>query len=480
MSADNISKLRINYDVWNAEGMTDENSLANALLTQPDTLSPVLTHLAGREDKRFPLSFLTEGVGNFASTKSINDVEFDWPVMGRINKAVQCVGLQGTGLGRTTFYLTFTDKWFTREYFIEPGDRSFQAKIVAEPYEGTGGWVYPCVLNTTDPTDTVTSAGVVGKKFVQTYAAVTPYGGSRGNESNWVAPSKMRNQTQLLRKSYAYEGIAPNRTVNITLTTGSGTTTKWGDFEEWQHYLRWKEELELAYWYSKYNRDSAGAVHLKDLSSHKQVTTSSGVLEQIPNVESYSYLTANKLKNVVRDTLYGASDAQKMNIVLYTGIGGMEEFDKAMKDDLASMTYVKTSPTFVTGSGKTMSLGGFFTSYQHIDGHTITARHLPLFDNGPMALASEVHPVTGLPLESYRMIFLDMSVYDGEPNIYMVRQKGREFSRWVVAGATIPNGFTGNALRASDIDGASVHFMQGSGIAIRRATNCMHLYCSLS
>ena len=479
MSADNINKLRLYNDIWNADGMTDENSLANALLTQPDTLSPVLTHLAGREDKRFPLSFLTEGVGNYTSTKDINDVEFDWPVMGRINKAVQCTALEGTGLGRSTFYLTFTDKWFVRGYIIEPGDRSFQAKVTGDGESTTGGWKYPMVLNTTEATDEVSSAAV-GKKFVQFFDPVSPYGGSRGNESNVVSPSKMRNQVQLLRKSYRYEGIAPLRTVNIQLATSKGTTTKWWDFEEWQHYLRWKEELETSYWYSKYNRDSAGAVHLKDLTSHKQVTTASGVLEQIPNVESYAYLTAAKLKNVVRDTLYGASDAQKMNIILYTGLGGLEEFDNAMKDDLASRAYVKTSPTFVTGSGTNLELGGFFTSYQHIDGHTITVRHLPLFDNGPLALASELHPITGLPLESYRMIFLDMSIYDGTPNVYMVRQKGREFSRWAVAGATVPPGFSGNALRASDIDGASVHFMQSSGMAIRRATNCMHLYCSLS
>lgn len=477
MSADNISKLRLTYDVWNSDGMTDENSLANALLTQPDVISPVITHLAGREDKRFPLSFLTEGVGNYYN---INDVEFDWPVMGRINKAVQCVALEGTGFGRSVFKLTFTDKWFVKGYFISPGDNSFQAKIVDDPVEGAGGWVYSCVLNTTTSSDTVDST-VVGKKFVQLWDAVTPFGGSRGNESNWVAPSKMRNQVGVIRKSYRYEGAAPNRVVNITLPTANGTTTKWYDFEEWQHMLRWKEEVEMSLWYSKYNRDSQGAVHLKDLSSNKAVPTGAGVFEQIPNTESYGILTALKLKNVVRDIMYGASDAQKMNIVLFTGLGGLEEFDNAMKDEVASRTYIQLDGSqFVTGSGSNLQLGGFFTSYKHIDGHTITVRHMPLFDNGPFALASELHPVSGLPLESYRMLFLDMSVYDGQANIRMVRKAGYEFKRWAVAGATIPPGFTGNALRASDIDGASVHFMTSTGVHIARATNCLHLSCNLS
>ena len=181
----------------------------------------------------------------------------------------------------------------------------------------------------------------------------------------------------------------------------------------------------------------------------------------------------------MRDALYGATDAQQMNIVLFTGLGGMEEFDNAMKNEVASGTYIKnTDPSsFISGSGRNLQLGGFFTSYQHIDGHVITVRHLPLFDHGAKALNSDRHPVTGLPLESYRMIFLDMSTYDGEMNVKYISRKGRELIRWAVAGATVPPGFAGNALRANDVDGAAVHFMKECGVAIRRATNCLHLEC---
>ena len=44
--ADNLKKLRLYEEYLQRDGMTDENSLANALLTQPDVLSPVITHLA--------------------------------------------------------------------------------------------------------------------------------------------------------------------------------------------------------------------------------------------------------------------------------------------------------------------------------------------------------------------------------------------------------------------------------------------------
>jgi hypothetical protein len=481
MAADNYSRLRLYSDVFNADGMTDENSLAGALLTQPDLLSPVITHLSGREDKRFPLSFLTEGMNR---VKTINDIEYDYPVMGRLNKAVAVattdyISTDKPGVGRTNFTVKFQERWFVKDYLIESPSNDYQCKIVDDPYQDGTYWVYTLRLFGARETDFVAPSELeAGQLWGQLYAPVTA-SGSRGNESTWVAPSRMRNQITHIRKSYRYEGNMNNKTVNVELPLPSGSTRLWMDFEEFQHMLRWKEELEYHYWYSRYNKFEG---QIQDYGDNgKTIPVGSGVLEQIPNYTTYAQLTAAKLKEFVRDAMFGASDAQDMNITLFTGLGGLEEFDNAMKSELAAQSYIKLSDNkFVTGSGRNLQLGGFFTSYQHIDGHVITVRHLPLLDHGTRALKSPKHPITGLPLESYRMIFLDMSTYDGEPNVQMITQKGRELLRWAVAGATIPKGFDGNSLRASDIDGASVHFMKASGINIRRATNCLHAECSIS
>lgn len=473
MAKDNIQKLRLYEDYWNPEGYTNENMLANALLTKPDLLSPVLTHLVGREDKRFPLSFLTEGVGN---TRYINDIEFEYPVMGAMNKAVQAIAVTGNGFGGSRMKITFKEKYFNPQYIVmSPEGLQFRLSE-QQPIEAGGGWVYDAHLVTSDNTATVAADQINGKMFTQAFAPVAAYG-SRGTESNWVAPSKMRNQATHIRKSYRYEGNVQNKVVNVQLNIGGKTTTLWTDFEEWQHQMKWREETESMYWYSQYNRDINGVINLKDENGNP-IPIGSGVLEQIPNFDTYSRLTAKKIKSTVRDVLYGATDAQSVNIVLYTGLGGLEEFDNAMKDEVANGAYIKNvNPVFVTGTGRSLTLGGFFTAYEHIDGHKITVRHLPLLDNGVRALNSHRHPVTGLPLESYRMIFLDQSIYDGEANILSVTQKGREMVRWAVAGATIPKGFSGNDLRATDVDGSSVHFLRVGGIQIRRATNCMHLEC---
>ena len=163
MAADNAKRLRLYEDFFNAEGMTDENSLASALLTQPDVLSPVITHLAGKEDKRFPLSFLTEGTG---AVKYINDIEYDYPVMGRLNKAVRSSSLvSGSGANYTRFKVAFDSKWFIKQYIIE-SENGIQARVMDEPYENASGqWVYTLQLVTADENDSIGASDVAGKNW---------------------------------------------------------------------------------------------------------------------------------------------------------------------------------------------------------------------------------------------------------------------------------------------------------------------------
>ncbi len=136
---------------------------------------------------------------------------------------------------------------------------------------------------------------VAGTLWAALFAPVAE-SGSRGNESSWVAPSKFKNQMTIIRKSYRIEGNAARKTMNISIPTESGAgSTLWMDFEEFQHMLSWKAEVENLWWYSQYNRNSDGVIALKD-DNGKPIPLGSGVLEQIPNYETYSFLTADKLR----------------------------------------------------------------------------------------------------------------------------------------------------------------------------------------
>jgi hypothetical protein len=49
--------------------------------------------------------------------------------------------------------------------------------------------------------------------------------------------------------------------------------------------------------------------------------------------------------------------------------------------------------------------------------------------------------------------------------------------RWAQAGSTEPKGFETGPSRASDIDGASVHFLKQAGIVLRRFDTSLDLQC---
>ena len=225
-----------------------------------------------------------------------------------------------------------------------------------------------------------------------------------------------------------------------------------------------------------------GEIPLKDPDSGLPIPNGAGVIDQIPNFDTYSFLTAQKIKNTVGDVMYGASDTGAMDVILYTGLGGLDEFDRAMKEEMRSFTQI-TGDKFITGSGRNLVIGGFFTQYQHIDGHVITVKHLPLLDFGARAENAPKHPVSGKPMTSYDMYFVDQSTYDGVRNVQMVTQKGRAMITGVLKGmAPTPMDFSGNGteLIATEQDKCSVHFLSAKGIVINRNTHCFRLACDLS
>jgi len=474
---------------YNDAQMTDSNSLSAALMEKPTELSPIITHLAGKEDRKFPLTMLTEGVGN---TKSIDRWEYEYRVKTHeinVRPLVTDAG-SATGGNGVPFKLVFPDKWFVFPYNLI-SESGAQVRIMAEPEAKGNNWEYTVMQ--VEPTSTnkiVASDLDVGALWGMMYANVG-LDFSRGNASNWSAPGLIRNKIGTIRKSYHFAGNAKDYVAEFNLPTKGGKQTKlWMDYEEYRHMLRFKEECELMYWYGEKTYDTNGVVTMKD-ENGQPVISGPGLLQQIINKETYSSLTESKLLNTIGDMFYGMTDANDKVITLYTGIGGAREFDSALKGYTGGFAHaasgassanwtVNADSKFITGSGRSLGMTGYFTSYDHIDGYRVNVVKNPMFDHGPVAQARKRHPETGYSLESYRMVFVDNSNYDGQNNVQMINKKGREMLRWCVAGSVVPRGFDGNGSRASDIDGASVHMLKTAGIVLRRFDTSLDMECVAS
>lgn len=474
-----MSLMQVLKTYYNDSQMTDSNSLANALMERPAELSPIITHLAGREEKKFPLSFLTEGVGN---TRSIDRFEYEYRVKTHeinVRPVVSAAPAGVVGGGGAPFTLTFPDKWFIFPYTLV-SQSGVLARIMTEPVADGSGWKYTLRIVSPDTASVSIADASPGSLWGMLYANVG-IDFSRGNASNWTAPGLVRSKIGTVRKSYHFSGNAKDYVAQFELPLKEGSKTKlWMDYEEYRHMLKFKEECEMYYWYGQKTHDSSGLSTMLD-ENGQPVISGPGLLEQIINKDTYSTLTQAKLEETIGDLYYGMTDATDKQVTLYTGIGGAREFDRALKTYYGGNQFLQTTqPYFITGSGRNLGITGYFTSYQHVDGHHINVVKSPLFDHGPVAQASKKHPVSGLPLESYRMVFVDQSTYDGENNLQMVNKKGRELLRWCVAGSVVPKGFTETDTRASDIDGASVHMLKTAGILLRRFDTSLDLQCVAS
>ena len=158
----NGTNISVQKTFYNDSQMTDMNSLANALLTKPTELSPIITHLAGKDDKRFPLSFLTEGVGN---TKSIDRLEYEYRVAThrlRTRPVATANANANLGLGGSSFELEFPDKHFVFPYVLV-SQSGAQARIMKAPEQVAGGSSYKYTLQLVNPVASATLPARVGK-----------------------------------------------------------------------------------------------------------------------------------------------------------------------------------------------------------------------------------------------------------------------------------------------------------------------------
>ena len=471
-----MANMQVLKTYYNDQQMTDTNSLVNALMEKPEELSPIITHLAGREEKKFPLSFLTEGVGN---TKSIDRFEYEYRVKTHEVNVRPVVSSSGDGTGGAIFTVVFPDKWFIFPYTLV-SQSGVLARIMTQPQPVSGGYEYKLKLVSPDqaamPSDDIAAGALFGMLYANVGVDF-----SRGNASNWAAPGLVRSKIGTIRKSYHFAGNAKDYVAQFELPMKEGRTTKlWMDYEEYRHMLKFKEECEMYYWYGEKTYDNNGVNQMLD-ENGQPVISGPGLFEQIINKDTFSTLTQSKIEDTIGDLFYGMTDATDKQVTLFTGIGGAREFDKALRNYYSGSGYLQTTESkFITGSGRSLGITGYFTSYDHIDGHTVNVVKVPLFDHGPVAQASVKHPESGLPLESYRMVFVDQSTYDGQNNLQMINKKGREMLRWCVGGSVVPNGFTSTDARASDIDGASVHMLKTAGILLRRFDTSLDLQCVAS
>lgn len=492
-------KYQVQEMIYDSKSMLDEQNFYHQRQGSPSELTRKLTFILGDYNKNYPISMMTLGATGYSknlkgTATELDDVQFTYPVMGRDTKVSIVAESKYNsgdkpGIGHAPFFLYLTDNWIKRYYVIQ-SEHGIQAYVLQDAEKEGNMWKYTCQLDPATAEDFCPLTELEGgTKWIELSTAVAE-SESRTTESSMVMPGSFKNQMSIMRHGLSWAGNAANKIMRITVEGANGKSTDvWMDYFMWQFEKSWLAQCEHNYWYSKYNRAANGSIALKDVLTGKVIPRGGGILEQITNKSTYTKLTYDSLANKIGDALFGQSDTDGMTITLYTGKGGMREIDRAMKaQGVKFLTdFTGVADKFVTGTGRELMLGGFFNGFYHIDGYTIKVKHNPVFDLGKVAMVSPRHPESGLPLESYRMVFIDDNDYDGQANIRHVAQKGRSFLDGVVKGLTpmpksleIKGGFSSDlnsALLSTDQDKSAYTRLKTAGICMLRANKCFDLQC---
>ena len=472
----NVNNLQL-YQGKKFAGLTDTNHLANAFLTEPELVNNTLSFVFGSKYNN-PISMFTGGLGR---TKILTNREYDWHLIGDLERPIAVVrnlgdGGSTPGLYGQTFRVVLAEKEFVSGEVLIPDNREYPVIVVGDAVQDGDGYIYTLKLLNPDQAAFMPPALIAaGKEFSKDYSAFEE-GSTRSGITTYGSPFKLRNHLTTQRKSREITGSAQSAVTAIVMKdpkTGKSSFL-WADVQEWTFLAQWYRENDRAHLYSKFNAKSNGTVDLKG-ENGRPVYIGAGLREQIApsNKRYYTDLTENTIREFMLDLTYNVKGDGDAKFVAMAGWGFMDLFDRAMKKSIAAWTLVDS--TFITGSGQNLTLGGQFKTYKGINGIEMTVVHQPLYDD-PIH-NRELDPLTGRPKESYRATFIDYGMYNGESNIQKVAMKDREQVMWYTGGSTSPAGHNNSSSRmgSSTFDGYAVHALTESGIYIQNPMACGEL-----
>lgn len=472
-------------------GLVDENMISNAALTNPHMVGTVLSLVFGTKDDGVStaIDLITGGLGR---TMTIDNSEYEWSVQIDSEHAVNIryakwngkeitaadIKKATPGINNSPIYIGLEERYFGPGALLSFDNVNFQVRVNGVPYQDGSTWVYECYVAEAFAGSYIPAEYLMPGRQVSRIGSAYEEYSDEADIINYQTPFKMRNNLTTLRLTYDITGDAYSTVLAIALKdpeTGKSSYL-WADYQYWIALREWKRREEKELLFSKSNRNADGTYALKGTNG-RPVPISAGLFQQIApaNVRYYTTLTAELLEDYLFDLCYNMLGTNERKFMALTGEMGFREFDRVLKEKVASFNLIDTK--FITGSGQELTLGGQFTTYKMTNGIELTLKRCALFDN--MELFRQLHPLTGKPLMSYTFLFVDLGTRDGQANIVKVCRKGREFVSWCTTGSVAPNGYANsiNMSRSNSRDGYSVHFLGEEGIMLRNPLSCGVLYC---
>lgn len=470
------NRLIVKQMPWHAN-MTERNHLGAALIAKPDVFEGKMTQLF--TSTRYSQNPLTTLIGG--EPKTTNSTEWEWDLKGATTRPLVVVenlipNDTTPGKWKQAFPMKLDENWYLAGDVITPGaaNKKYQVRIQEVVGKKGNGTVYNVRVMTDDPNFFIPqkylTPGTPWAKLYSQYEEAAEQSGS----TQYSFPIGMKNRMSRMRKMYEVTGDAANEVLAVKIPDEKGKLhDSWIKYAEVEYWEQWYREIERSYWYSRSTDTVLGA-------NGRPLKSGPGIYEQLEDshIHRYSVLTATLIEEYLMDIFYGRiKPGQGRSIKGFTGEYGMLLFHRAVQDWAAKKGFIQVVDQYIVDKtssayhANALVAGYQFVKYRMANGAELELIHNPLNDD--RELNFEIDPVTGYPMDSMRITFLDFSG-NGKNNIQIVN-KNNGFKLGYVNGLQSPYGPVNNGAMAHSGDYYEMHVQKQSGIHIEDVTRCGEL-----
>jgi hypothetical protein len=467
--------------------MTERNHLGKALLIKPEVFEKVMTQMF--TSVRYADNPLSTALAGKAE-RTIGSTEWEWELKGAntrplvIYENVESSANTTPGKFKQPFKMKLDENWYLPGDVIHPGtsNKKYQVRIQSKGIPHDVAWLYE-VRGMTDDAQwfldpKYLNAGQQWAKLFSQYEE----GAEQSGSTQYALPIALTSRMGRYRKMYSVTGDAAQEVLAIAIQGSDGKMyTSWVKYAEVEYWEQWYRELERGYWYSRSTDTVLGA-------TGRPIYSGPGVQELLEDSiqHPYTVLTTKLIEEFLMDIFYSrVKPGKARRIEAYTGEYGMIQFHRAIQDWAERRRgFISVVDTNFIGKDSSeynenaLVAGYQYTRYRMANGAELKLVHQPLYDDREINF--EIDPVTGYPMESQRITFLDFSNQDGANSNIMLMNRTNSFKLAYVVGLQSPYGPVNKGFSAHSGDYYEMHVQKQCGVTINDISRCGELILARS
>jgi hypothetical protein len=429
--------------------------------------------MAAKTIRLFPwnsISFFTEGLGEIygikeksANFEGINDRAYKWKLKGhqlpKVNLATRVTGgaiSAGSTVGANgvPFIIALDSGVFNPRQIIKLEDQSLMYVLSEPDYQTEGVYEYTVRVNTGDATETINTDYLVAGKTCGPAGNAYPELSDKGYIWTGMAGEEHVNYITKVRYDWSWSADAAATKYIIEDTVNlKGQTVKYNYitdqlFMNAMEQYHFQKEMELIY--GRTTMDARGKCFLQD-EKGQDIVKGDGLIAQISGSQkqTYTQLNIGMIEDILSDISLRMPKRTGNTLLMTTGMQGYKEFGRLMRAEHKG-SWSNPADNYVRTRNGKIQLGAEYDSFT-FQGNTIIVNVNNVFDHP--ANVSELDS-EGRFLESSKMLFIDVSSYDGVRNLQMVAKDGRSFVTGELDGVGGQDGKTSGKV-ATLLDGSA-------------------------